>query len=140
MVRFVRRPAFPGETNHELVWPLVFICFSIFALVFFQLGGTSPGCLLFNFTGIPCLGCGATRCARALSHLDLWSAFKYNPGVFTLYLLGLIWTIYCAVFWLRRDHLRLRLVISENNRSVLLKILFLVLLFHWLWQCYYLRK
>lgn len=140
MVRLVRRPAFPGETNHELVWPLVFIGFSIFAFIFFQLGGTSPGCLFYKITSIPCLGCGATRCARELSYLDFWLAFKYNPGVFTLYLLGFIWTIYSAVFWLRRDHLRLRLLISENNRSVLLKILFLVLLIQWLWQCYYLRK
>ncbi len=140
MIRFVRRPAFPGETNHELVWPGVFIGFNIFAFIFFALGGTSPGCLFFNFTGIPCLGCGATRCARELSHLDFWSAFKYNPGVFTLYCLGVIWTIYSAVFWLRRDHLRLRLSFNENNRSVLLKILFLALFVHWLWQCYYLRN
>lgn len=139
-MRLVRRPAFPGETNHELVWPLVFIVSCIAGFIFFQLGGTSPSCLFYKFTSIPCLGCGATRCARELSHFNFWLAFKYHPGVFTLFFLGLLWTLYSCIFWIRRDSLRLRLVISESHRKLLLTLIILVLLFHWFWQCYYLRK
>jgi len=140
MIRFVRRPAFPGETNHELVWPSVFIVSCIIGFIFFQLGGTSPGCLFYKFATIPCLGCGATRCTRELSHFNFWSAFKYHPGVFILFFLGLLWTLYSSIFWIRRDSLRLRLVISESHRKLLLTLTILVLLFHWFWQCYYLRK
>ena len=139
MIRFVRRPAFPGEKNYELIGSLVFIGFSIFAFIFFQLGGTSPGCLFYKITGIPCLGCGATRCARELSYLDFWSAFKYNPGVFIILALGFIWTLYSAVFWISGSSLRLRLVVSESARKFFIPALFIVALLQWLWQCYYLR-
>ncbi len=139
MIRFVRRPAFPGEKNYELIGSLVFIGFSIFAFIFFQLGGTSPGCLFYKITSIPCLGCGATRCARELSYLDFWSAFKYNPGVFIILALGFIWTLYSAVFWISGSSLRLRLVVSESARKFFIPALFIVALLQWLWQCYYLR-
>lgn len=139
MIRFVRRPAFPGEKNYELIGSLVFIGFSIFAFIFFQLGGTSPGCLFYKITSIPCLGCGATRCARELSYLDFWSAFKYNPGVFIILALGFIWTLYSAVFWISGSSLRLRLVVSESARKFFTPALFIVALLQWLWQCYYLR-
>jgi len=139
MIRFVRRPAFPGEKNHELIGSLVFIGFSIFAFIFFQLGGTSPGCLFYKITSIPCLGCGATRCARELSYLDFWSAFKYNPGVFIVLSLGFIWTLYSAIFWISGSSLRLRLVVSESGRKFFFPALFIVALLQWLWQCYYLR-
>ena len=139
MIRLVRRPAFPGETNHELVWSSVFISFSVFAFIFFKLGGTSPGCLFYKMTTIPCLGCGATRCARELCHADFWSAFKYNPGVFMILVLGFIWTLYSAVFWISGTSLRLRLVVGESARKFFLPALFIVALVQWLWQCYYLR-
>ena len=139
MIRFVRRPAFPGETNHELVWPLVFIGFSIFAFIFFKLGGTSPGCLFYKITTIPCLGCGATRCARQLSHLDCWSAFKYNPAFFIIFNFGLVWTLYSLVFWISGGSLRLRIVVNESTRKFILPSLLVAALLHWLWQCYYLR-
>ena len=139
MIRFVRRPAFPREKNYELIGSLVFIGFSIFAFIFFQLGGTSPGCLFYKITSIPCLGCGATRCARELSYLDFWSAFKYNPGVFIILALGFIWTLYSAVFWISGSSLRLRFVVSESARKFFIPALFIVALLQWLWQCYYLR-
>lgn len=139
MIRFVRRPAFPGETNHELVWSSVFIGLSISAFIFFSLGGTSPGCLFYKFTGIPCLGCGATRCARAWTQLDFWTAFKYHPGFFIILSLGLIWTVYSVFFWMSGSKLRLRLVVSESARKFFLPSLFTIALIHWFWQCYYLR-
>ncbi|NBY42086.1 MAG: DUF2752 domain-containing protein [Verrucomicrobia bacterium] len=139
ILRFVRRPAFPGETNHELVWTLVFILSCIIGFIFFQLGGTSPSCLFYKLTTIPCLGCGATRCARELSHLNFWSAFKYHPSFFILFNLGLVWTLYSLVFWISGSSLRLRLVIDEAARRTLWVCVFIVAFIHWVWQCYYLR-
>jgi hypothetical protein len=139
IVRFVRRPALPGETNHELVWPLVFIILSTAAYLFFYFGGVSPGCLFYKITTFPCLGCGATRCARELSHFNFWSAFKYHPGLFLILTFALIWTIYSIIFWISGSSLRVRLVIDESARQVLLITLVVAGLIHWLWQCFYLR-
>lgn len=139
MIRLVRRPAFPGETNYELVWSLAFIGFSFFAFIFFQLGGTSPGCLFYRLTSIPCLGCGATRCARAWIHGDFWAAFKYHPGFFVILILGFIWTLYSLFTWMSGSVLRLRFVTSESGRKLFFPSLFVIALVHWIWQCYYLR-
>ena len=91
-------------------------------------------------TGLPCLGCGGTRCARNLVHLDFGQAFLYHPGFFMVVTLAALWTTYAAVFWLRRDTLRLRLFI-EPAYSRRARIAFVaVLVAHWAWQCYYLTR
>ncbi|MBO5154972.1 MAG: DUF2752 domain-containing protein [Eubacterium sp.] len=38
-------------------------------------------CLLRTFTGYYCPGCGGTRAADALLHLQLWRSFCYHPLV-----------------------------------------------------------
>ena len=53
--------------------------------------------------------------------------------------LGFIWTLYSAVFWISGTSLRLRLVVGESARKFFLSALFIVALVQWLWQCYYLR-
>ena len=93
-----------------------------------------------RLTGLPCLGCGGTRCARNLVQLDFGQAFLYHPGFFLLVALAALWTTYAAVFWLRRDTLRLRLFI-EPAYSRRARIAFVaVLVAHWAWQCYYLTR
>jgi hypothetical protein len=42
----------------------------------------TPICWLRTLTGIPCPGCGSTRCFFALSHLDFARAFRLNPLTF----------------------------------------------------------
>jgi hypothetical protein len=39
----------------------------------------SPGCLFAAAFHVPCPGCGSTRAARALAHLDLLGALHANP-------------------------------------------------------------
>lgn len=38
-----------------------------------------PKCMLHQWTGLHCPGCGATRACRAVVQGDLWSAVRYNP-------------------------------------------------------------
>ena len=93
-----------------------------------------------RLTGLPCLGCGGTRCARNLVHLDLGQAFLFHPGFFLVVLLGVLWTVYSAAFWIRRDTLRLRLVVDPAYDRRLRIAFVAVLVVHWAWQCYYLTR
>lgn len=43
-----------------------------------------PQCLFFKVTGLYCPGCGGTRSVIALLNGNIWTAFKYNPGVVSL--------------------------------------------------------
>lgn len=38
-----------------------------------------PKCMLHQWTGLHCPGCGATRACRAVVQGDLWTAVRYNP-------------------------------------------------------------
>ena len=140
MLRLIRRPAYPGELNHELVWPAAFLGGAVVAWGWFLSGLQLPQCIFMRLTGLPCLGCGGTRCARNLVQSDFGQAFLYHPGFFLVVTLAGLWTIYAAIFWLRRDTLRLRLYV-EPSASRRLRIAFVaVLAIHWAWQCYYLTR
>lgn len=43
-----------------------------------------PKCILKQYTGIDCPGCGGTRCVHALLHGDLRTAFDHNALVVLL--------------------------------------------------------
>lgn len=140
MIRFVRRPAFPGELNHELVWPLAFLGSSALGWFWFRIGWRLPDCLFFAVTGLPCLGCGGTRCARHLAQGDLSGAFFFHPGFAILFSAAVLWTVYSAFFWLSRGTLRLRLAVdAEGERRLRWGLLGLAAA-HWLWQWHYLTR
>jgi len=140
VLRLIRRPAYPGELNHEFVWTAAFLGSAVLAWGWFLSGLQLPQCIFMRLTGLPCLGCGGTRCARNLVHLDFGQAFLFHPGFFLIVILAALWTVYSAVFWLRRDTLRLR-VFVEPAYSVRLRVIFVALLLvHWTWQCYFLTR
>lgn len=139
-IGFVRRPAFPGELNHEFVWPLVFLGGALLAWAWFLTGYQLPACIFHEVTGWPCLGCGGTRCARQAVAGNFFAALKFHPGFFTMLLAGAGWTIYSALFWLRRDTLRLRLALDERADRLFRRSFIAILVLHWAWQCYYLPR
>ena len=140
MLRLIRRPAYPGELNHELVWPGAFVAGAVFAWGWFLSGLQLPQCVFIRLTGLPCLGCGGTRCARNLVHLDFGQAFLFHPGFFLVVMLATLWSVYAVLFWLRRDTLRLRFFV-EPAKARRVRVTFVLLLaVHWAWQCYYLTR
>jgi hypothetical protein len=140
VLRLIRRPAYPGELNHELVWPAAFLGGAVFAWGWFLTGLQLPQCFFMRVTGLPCLGCGGTRCARNLVNLDFGQALLFHPGFFLVVTLAALWTAYSAIFWLRRETLRLRLYVEPAYaRRVRIAFVF-VLIAHWAWQCYYLTR
>ena len=140
MLRLIRRPAFPGELNHELVWPAAFVAGAVFAWGWFLAGLQLPQCVFMRLTGLPCLGCGGTRCARSLVHLDFGQAFLFHPGFFLVVLAAILWTAYSVIYWLRHDTLRLRFFVKPGQEHRLRVTFFLLLAVHWAWQCYFLTR
>lgn len=53
--------------------------------IFFTENGVGAGipCTLHSLTGLYCPGCGASRALRAMLHLDLYQALRYN-ALFTV--------------------------------------------------------
>ena len=45
---------------------------------------TGMGCPILKLTGIPCFGCGMTRAAICLVHLDFVGAWEYHPLVYLM--------------------------------------------------------
>lgn len=78
-MRVVRRPLFPGEFDHELVWLAVSVVAFGGGALWLSLGLPWPQCPFLAITGYPCLTCGATRCAIALAHGNFFHALSWNP-------------------------------------------------------------
>ena len=69
-----------------------------------------PPCNFHRLTGYPCLTCGGTRAAQALSRLDLAAAFRLNPLVALLLVLAgpyALWGFAARVWKWRRPRLEL---------------------------------
>ena len=49
-----------------------------------------------NFN-IDCAGCGTTRMIKAILKLDFYQAFRFNPFVFSLLIIGIIYFVYVLV-------------------------------------------
>lgn len=54
-------------------------------------------CIIKNLFGIDCAGCGTTRMFKAILKLDLYQAFRYNPFVFSLIVVSLIYLVYVVI-------------------------------------------
>jgi hypothetical protein len=81
-MQFSRRRLAPGETDHELLWLSVSAGSLACAAVWLALGLPWPTCVFHELTGLPCLTCGATRCAIALLHGNFAIAWLWNPLAF----------------------------------------------------------
>ena len=57
-------------------------------VVIFDLTGKGFPCVLHRFTGLQCGGCGLTRAAVSLLHLDFVAAFSYHA----------LWPVFAAYF------------------------------------------
>jgi hypothetical protein len=95
----------PGETDHELIWFAVGAAAWAGGWAWLALGLPRPGCPFSAATGIPCAGCGATRCFAALLAGDWMAAFEWNPlaaAALSLAVPGLLYAGLAAAFRLPR--------------------------------------
>jgi len=72
-----------------MIWgPMVFI-FLIFVFLNRHFAGLIPQCIFHEFTGVPCLTCGATRSVVSLAEFHPLASFLFNPMV-PIFLIGLL--------------------------------------------------
>jgi hypothetical protein len=72
----------PKETNHELLWLGVSAVGLVVSALWLSLKLPWPSCAFHNWTGFPCLTCGATRSTIQFFHGDFQAAWHWNPLVF----------------------------------------------------------
>ena len=77
----------------------------LFLLVIYKVVNYFTGlgipCLFYTITGWYCPGCGVTRMLFSMITLDFYQAFRYNPAVFVLLVMAIIYNIIKYLF--KRD-------------------------------------
>lgn len=75
----------------------LFILFCIILLfvyfISYELLGFSIPCLFHKITNLYCPGCGVTRLLFSLLKLDFYQAFRYNPLIFILLILYIVYKL-----------------------------------------------
>ena len=74
---------------------LILIIILIFFFLFFLTNNLK--CFFNELTGLYCPGCGITRLIISVLKLDFYQAFRYNPLVFCLIILGSIYAGYSLI-------------------------------------------
>jgi hypothetical protein len=97
--------------------------------------GWAVDCRWLRWTGLPCPGCGATRCLAACGRFDFATAWHWHPLVTALALAGLAWPLLLLVgrsfgfAWPERMIAGIRQALT--GRRVLMGIAA-----HWLYLCW----
>jgi hypothetical protein len=68
---------------------------------FYNLTGLGIPCVFHKLTNLYCPGCGSTRMLFSIINLDFYQAFRYNPCIFILLLLFVIFEVINIIFYIR---------------------------------------
>lgn len=74
------------------------ICFLILYFLTPTIMDFLPDCILRTL-GLPCLGCGGTRCLNAFVHLEFLDSFMFHPFAFISIILAIAFLILCHLAW-----------------------------------------
>jgi hypothetical protein len=96
-MQIARRQLTAKELDHELLWLSVSLGGLATAALWFALHLPWPRCAFHDLTGLPCLTCGATRCAVEFFHGNFLAALKWNPLAFAGLCALSVFDIYAAV-------------------------------------------
>jgi Protein of unknown function (DUF2752) len=98
-----------------------------------------PPCGFRTLTGIPCLGCGATRAAIALAEGDVIKAIRYHPALVLGCVLALAWTM----LGIRRYHRGLDISPAVQQNQKLVQTAWItgaILLANWIYLFFFLPR
>ena len=99
---------------------IIIITFIIISLVLYNIGYICPVKNIFNIYWV---GCGTTRMIISLLKLDFYQAFRYNPLMFILGIVFLIYIIYVVIMYLRNKKIYI------PNTKIFIAIIILMFLY-----------
>jgi hypothetical protein len=96
-----------------------------------------PACGFRKLAGLPCVGCGGTRSARALAAGRIGESIRFNPGVVLGVATTIAWTAAGSARFLRRVPLPKP---SEQNRRIRRNAVLaaVLLLLNWIYLVFFL--
>ena len=112
---------------------LLLVCLELSVLMV-QFHLAFPACGLRWLTGLPCPLCGGTRCLASLAHLQLSSAFLFNPLVCVLSLAISGW-FFGWVFCPFRFAACFTALVLPLRRCLAWPFLLALLICHWFFLC-----
>lgn len=80
-------------------------------------------CLIHKITGLYCPGCGISRMLISIVKLDFYQAFRYNPFLFILLIVSLIYQVIKLITY------KLLTIEIKLNNKVYVSLLVLTILF-----------
>ena len=105
---------------------LLVITVSVLALLFFQLillEKIHYKCFYQELFNITCPGCGTTRMLKSIYELEFYQAFRYNPLMFILLIVSILFCIVNAIRYLQNKKL------VKISNKVLIGLAFLLIIY-----------
>lgn len=82
------------------------------------------GCPWKERFGIDCAGCGTTRMLKSILNLEIYQAFRYNPLMFILFALLLLYGIYYLICKI----IKKKPLIPNKKGLIIMSIILLIVL------------
>jgi hypothetical protein len=120
-MRLLWRRLSANEPDHELIWLAISAASIAGGAAWLGMGLPWPRCPFLSVTGLPCVTCGATRCAIALAHGDFLSALSWNPFAFVALCGLIVFDLYAAIVLVGRTA-RLRIVDWTGTEKHMVRI------------------
>lgn len=109
----------------DIIFVLTFIALYNFLPTMME---SFPGCILAKLN-LPCLGCGGTRCIKAVLHLEFLDAFLYNPFIFICVVLAVFLLIIINLAWVFKIKKAQRIFEDLSNPRYVIIFLILFIIF-----------
>ena len=95
--------------KNRLLKVLCVLSFSILCLIMFLkiLDIIHFKCIFKHLFGIYCAGCGTTRMIKSMFFLNFNQAFRYNPFMFILSILSLMYILYMIIIYIKKEEVKI---------------------------------
>lgn len=120
-MRFSVRRLAPGELDYELIWLSVSVLSLALAAAWLSIGLPWPRCVFHDFTRLPCVTCGMTRCGIQFFHGNFLAALRWNPIVFAVLCGVIAFDVYALPTVIARTP-RVRVHVSTQRAKTFLRV------------------
>jgi len=89
-------------SNPKSFFKIFFLALFSFIIVFILLHLISYECPFYKYFHIWCSGCGGMRMIDSIIKFDFYQAFRYNPFLFILFIIGIIYFIVALIIYIKK--------------------------------------